>query len=1052
MKKYRIPLSLLHSIIFAWNRLTAFVLASLLFALATTVQAQEIITTFAGGGPNNIPALEASIGSPVGLTFDVAANLFITAANRVFKVDQSGTLTVAVGNGTYFGSLFSQFLDGGPATDATLYYPSAAAFDATGNLFITDSRNNRIRRVDALTGTISTVAGKGNAFNPGFGGDGGPATQALLNQPTGVAFDTTGNLYISDTGNNRVRKITVDADGRIDGDAGEIITTVAGNGIQGFSGDGGSAIQANLNYPSALTVDASGSLYFVDISNNRIRRVAGGIITTVVGNGNYCTSPDGVQGTAVCLFYPSALAVDAWGNLYFPDRNYVRRVSAGPDNVVTGDDPAEILLTVAGNGTNGSGGDGGPATSASIGTATALAFDANGNLYIGTNSFFVRRVDAGTNGRIDGASDPAEIITRVAGNGFGSFSGDGYPATSARLATPRGVAFDAPRKFFYIADSSNYRVRRVDATTGIITTAAGNGLAGFSGDGGPATAARLYSPTSVAIDGDGNLFITDDQNIRIRRVDAVTGTIITVAGNGIAGFNGDGGLATGASLNRPYGIAVDAHGNLYIADAYNHRIRRVAPGPDGQVTGNDPGEIITTVVGTGPTGTITGSFGGDGEAAYLANLNSPLGVTVDSAGNLFIADTYNNRIRRVEAGADGQVTGTPDEIITTVVGGGTGGWGIPATTALFGYPVATVFDAFGNLFISDGSYRSVVARVDAGGDGQVTGEANEIITFVAGGCCFNGDNIPAASARLFGTVQMAFDSASNLYIADSGNDRIRKVSPSDTTPPEITPNVSGTVGNNGWYRSAVTVTWTVIDPESGIASSTGCGQTVISNDTTGTTITCSATNSAGLSASQQVIIKVDQTAPGINVVTPGAGASYLLGSSVTANYSCSDATSGVASCIGTAPSGSAIDTVSVGTKSFTVTASDNAGNAKTVTATYSVIYNFRGLFAPVDNPPVVNVAKAGSALPVKFSLSGNQGLSIMATGYPRSVVISCDSSAPVDDIEVTVTSGSSGLTYDTTADQYIYTWKTDKAWTGTCRQLQMTLKDGSIYTANFEFK
>jgi sugar lactone lactonase YvrE len=280
------------------------------------------------------------------------------------------------------------------------------------------------------------------------------------------------------------------------------------------------------------------------------------------------------------------------------------------------------------------------------------------------------------------------IITTVAGTGVFGFNGDGIPATSARLANPLGVAVDSAGNLI-IADTLNHRTRRVDAATGIITTVAGNGLSGFNGDGGPATSARLNVPIAVGVDSAGNLFIADVFNRRIRRVDAATGIITTVAGNGTRGFSGDGGPATSARVGSPFGVAVDNTGNLFIGDTSGHRIRKVVPGADGQITGaND--EIITTVAGTGSNG-----FSGDGGPATSARLNSPFGVAVDSAGSLFIADLFNERIRRVDA-----ITG----VITTVAGTGVAGFsgdGGPATRARLNGAPGVAVDSAGNLFIAD---------------------------------------------------------------------------------------------------------------------------------------------------------------------------------------------------------------------------------------------------------------------------------------------------------------------------------------------------------------
>jgi hypothetical protein len=274
----------------------------------------------------------------------------------------------------------------------------------------------------------------------------------------------------------------------------------------------------------------------------------------------------------------------------------------------------------------------------------------------------------------------------------------------------------------------------------------------------------------------------------------------------------------------------------------------------------------------------------------------------------------------------------------------------------------------------------------------------------------------------------------------------------DTTPPVITPNVSGSLGNDGWYISDVTVNWTITDPESGIASSTGCDPTTLTTDTAGTILICSATNGAGLSNSASVTVKLDKTAPDIIITSPGDGASYLFNAAVASSYNCTDATSGVSTCNGPVVSSGNFDTSPVGAHTFTVTAVDVAGNQAQLVHYYSAIYDFSGFFAPVDNPPTLNNVKAGRAIPVKFSLNGDQGLDILDAGFPASQQIACDASATLDDVEETVASGSSSLSYDATSDQYIYVWKTDKGWAGTCHQLIVQLNDGTAHVAYFNFR
>ncbi len=332
-------------------------------------------------------------------------------------------------------------------------------------------------------GVIETVAGDGTA---GFGGDEGPATAASLgNNPWSVTVDAAGNLYIADTGNNRIRKV----------DVAGVMHTVAGNGIAGFSGDGGVATGASLNGPFAVAVDAAGNIYIADTNNNRIRKV----------------------------------------------------------------DTKGIISTVAGGNTFGFGGDGGPATDATLYAPESLALDPHGSIYI---------ADWG-NARVR-VINPAGVINTVAGNGANGYNGDGQPATAARISA-RCVALDSAGNL-YIADEESSRIRKVDSE-GVISTVVGNGAFGFSGDGGAATQASLYGPYAVAVSRSGHIFIADFFNNRVRVVNS-DGIINTVAGDGIAGFSGDGGVASAAELSSLTGIAIDTAENIYIPDG-SHRIREI---------------------------------------------------------------------------------------------------------------------------------------------------------------------------------------------------------------------------------------------------------------------------------------------------------------------------------------------------------------------------------------------------------------------------------------------------------------------------------------------
>ena len=583
------------------------------------------------------------------------------------------------------------------------------AVDGSGNLYIADTYNNRIRKVDS-SGNISTVAGSGTS---GFSGDGGAATAARLDLPLGVAVDGSGNLYIADWGNERIRK--VDSSGNI--------STVAGGGST--LGDGGAATAAQLSLPRGVAVDGSGNLYIADTGNERIRKVdSSGNISTVAGSGTSGFSGDGAAAGAAQLNNPQAVAVDGSGNLYIADRSNhrIRKV-----------DSSGNISTVAGNGTAGSSGDGAAATAARLNSPWGVAVDGSGNLYIADGwNHRIRKVDSSGN------------ISTVAGTGTTSFSGDGAAATAAQLNNPRGVAVDGSGNL-YIADTNNSRIRKVDSS-GNISTVAG----GASGDGGAATAAQLNFPEGVALDGSGNLYIADTFNHRIRKVDS-SGVITTVAGTGTSGFSGDGAAAGAAQLSRPRGVAVDGSGNLYIADSSNNRIRKIAIVP-GFSAGILSSGVITTVAGGGSTL-------GDGGAATAARLNSPHDVAVDGSGNLYIADWGNNRIRKVDSSGN----------ITTVAGSGTSGFsgdGGAATAAQLRRPHDVAVDGSGNLYIAD-TQNERVRKVDSSG----------IISTVAGTGTsgFSGDGAAATAAQLRRPRGVALDGSGNLYIADSDSARIRKV-------------------------------------------------------------------------------------------------------------------------------------------------------------------------------------------------------------------------------------------------------------------------------------
>ena len=687
---------------------------SLMAASQVALAQQYSISTVAGGAPPPTPAAAAntSIGQPNRVMVDASGNVYFSSLNCVFKMDGSGNLTLIAGNSR---PGFSG--DGGPATRAQLNAPQGLALDKASNLYIADSKNNRVRIVSAA-GIINTFAGTGqtspggaNTFN-----DGGLATNALLRLPGGVAADTNGNVYIADTGDNLIRKVTTDG----------LINDIAGDSYGSYLGDAGPALTAELHTPEDVAVDASGNVYIADSANAVIREITAstGIINYIAGNVSTTTGPtigysgDGAAANLAGLVTPFAVALDSSGEVFFVENG---------DSRIRKIDSKGNISTIAGNGTAGFSGDGSAGANAELNFPTGVAVDSSGNVYIADLlNLRIRKLTSGG------------TISTVAGNGKYSYSGDSGQATSAQLNTPQAVAADSSGNL-YIADTANNAVRKVTAA-GVISTIAGNGTAGSAGDGSAATSAQLNSPQGIAVDANGNVYISDTQNARVRKIS--NGTINTVAGNGTAGFGGDGGAATSAQLNIPAGLAVDGAGNLYIADFSNNRIRKVASSG-----------TITTLAGNGLAG-----YSGDGGAASIAQLTTPVAVATDAGGNVYIADTGNNAVRVVNSSG----------FISTVAGNGLAGYsgdGGPAVSAMVGNPAGVAVDASGDLYISDGSVR--IRKVYSSG----------FINTIAGNGTrgYSGDGGVGLLATMNGPAGIALASNGNLYIADSGNSAVREL-------------------------------------------------------------------------------------------------------------------------------------------------------------------------------------------------------------------------------------------------------------------------------------
>ncbi len=644
-----------------------------------------VVSTFAGTGTQGFMdgvANVAQFNIPRGVALDASGNLYVGDLNnnRIRKITSGGVVSTFAGTGT------AGFMDGA-GNVAQFNGPHGVVVDGSEFVYVADGVNDRIRKITP-GGVVSTLAGTGTrGFMDGAG------NVAQFNNPRGVAVDSSGNVYVADRGNSRIRKIT----------PGGVVSTFAGTGTAGFMDGAGNVAQ--FHYPIGIALDSIGNIYVADNGNNRIRKITpGGMVSTLAGTG---IKADGTAGGGfmdgagnVAQFHaPGGVAVDSVGNVYVADRSNhrIRRLII----------ESPIIDPICTNGT----------------PSTAKVFFANTEKCVSCNSFYTLKRDK--------TCAPVSVSTLAGTGSYGFMDGAVYVA---KFSSPIGVAVDSSG-FVYVGDNDNHRIRKI-TSGGVVSTLAGTGTQGFMDGAG--NVAQFNFPAGVVVDGSGNVYVADTDNNRIRKITS-GGVVSTLAGTGTAGdMNGAG---TVAEFRQPREVAVDGSDNVYVTDAGNHRICKISTNFMGVI-------VVSTLAGTGIAGSMDG-------AGNVAQFNGPRGVAVDDSGFVYVTDSSNDRIRKITSGG----------MVSMLAGTGTtGSMDGAGNVAQFNYPNGVAVDNSGNVYVADNGNNRIRKITSTG-----------VVSTLAGTGRRGFRNGAGNVAKFDGPVGVAVDSDGNVYVADQHNNRIRKI-------------------------------------------------------------------------------------------------------------------------------------------------------------------------------------------------------------------------------------------------------------------------------------